>query len=1039
MHAKRYYEARFRQALQQLNKAQRRAVAHTEGPVLVIAGPGTGKTHVLSARIGRILLDTDTRADEILCLTFTDAAVRAMRHRLVELIGPEGYRVQIYTFHSFCNSIIQRHAELFSGYDLEPVSEIEQVEIVHALLAQLPPDHPLRHGRNLRHSVDQLRTFFQWMKAEHWSVAYVQQRLDEWLALLPTLPRFHYKRSSKKHNYRAGDLKKAEIARERQRIELLRQAAQLFPQYQKAMQARGRYDYHDMILWVIDAFRQNEWLLRDYQEQFQYILVDEYQDTNSAQNELVRLLADYWDVPNLFIVGDDDQSIYEFQGARLENLVELYHRYQPQIEVVVLTDNYRSSPPILQLAQQLIAHNELRLIHKLQHLSVDKVLNAAGPAAATSVSPRLVETEDPLREAIFSFQLIKQWLEEGCPAEQIAVIYARHQQADLLTELLRHSHIPFEAKRPINALDDRSVRALCLMLEWVWRVQREPDSAEALLFELLHLPCWQIPPQDLHQLARYRSTHYPTISWYQLLQPEQLSAVPALSQPQALRHAAEVLRQAERQASLMSLPHLIEQLVNQSGLLAWVLSPQAEPGQRDALWSLLAFVREEVQRRPRMHLEEFLLLLQRMDAHHLSLPVQQPAATRQAITLVTAHSAKGLEFDRVIILGCQRQMWEEERTRNHSTLYLPDTLTRSVEADFEEARRRLFYVALTRARTHLVCTWALTDTRGKEVQPTRFLQEMQPEPPWPIERPSFELVALRQLQERLMEPTTAPTIPQPDEAWLRQQLQGYVLSISALNQLLKCPLGFYYRFVLQVPVMPSAEARWGLAMHEALRRFFEQRRLHAESWPPTQALVSLFQQEMAKQRGWFTPDQWQLYLEQGSHYLSEWWDRQTHRPNHYLIERHIQGTLGQVPISGVIDRIDLSEPHQAHVIDYKLRAHKYARIHPPSPTNEYGSTFWRQLAFYQLLLEQDQQLGCHVVGTHLLFLTPNDQGHYAHYTHIFNEEELQQMRQLVETVYSRIQAFDFFTGCGQLNCPWCHRARSMERASLRDVELEELM
>ena len=145
------YNERFQRELERLNPAQRRAVEQTEGPVLVIAGPGTGKTHILGARIGRILLETDASAGNILCLTFTDAGVRAMRDRLLHFIGPEAHRVPIYTFHSFCNSIIQDNMELFGRQDLEPISDLERVELIRELIDDLPPDHPLRRNSSDRY------------------------------------------------------------------------------------------------------------------------------------------------------------------------------------------------------------------------------------------------------------------------------------------------------------------------------------------------------------------------------------------------------------------------------------------------------------------------------------------------------------------------------------------------------------------------------------------------------------------------------------------------------------------------------------------------------------------------------------------------------------------------------------------------------------------------------------------------------------------------------------------------------------------------
>ncbi|MEM6698830.1 MAG: UvrD-helicase domain-containing protein, partial [Bacteroidota bacterium] len=332
------YNKQFLAVLDQLNPAQQQAVEQIEGPVLVIAGPGTGKTHILSARIGRILMETDAQAYNILCLTFTDAGVQAMRERLLQFIGPEAHRVHIYTFHSFCNNIIQDNPAFFGSHGLEPLSDLEQIEILQGILQELPINHPLKQGRSdpffyLPH----LQDLFRLMKREYWNVELVDKQIEAFLTDLPNRPEFIYQINTSQA--KKGDLKTAQLEDMQDRMERLKAAARLFPRYTQQMKRQRRYDYEDMIIWVLNAFEKNISLLRRYQEQYLYFLVDEYQDTNGAQNKVLQKLMDFWQSPNVFIVGDDDQSIYEFQGARLKNLSDFYTRYQEDLELVFLQQN----------------------------------------------------------------------------------------------------------------------------------------------------------------------------------------------------------------------------------------------------------------------------------------------------------------------------------------------------------------------------------------------------------------------------------------------------------------------------------------------------------------------------------------------------------------------------------------------------------------------------------------------------------------------------------------------------------------------------
>jgi DNA helicase-2/ATP-dependent DNA helicase PcrA len=198
---------RFVEEYQKLNPQQRLAVDTIEGPVMVIAGPGTGKTQILASRIGKILLDTDSQPQNILCLTYTDAGVVAMRRRLSQFIGPDAYRVNIYTFHAFCNDIIQENLSLFEKTALDPISDLERIELFKNLIDTFPKNHPLKRYRgDVYYEIHNLQSLFSTMKREGWTPAFINERIDAWLADLPTRDEFVYKRAYK--GFKAGDLKK---------------------------------------------------------------------------------------------------------------------------------------------------------------------------------------------------------------------------------------------------------------------------------------------------------------------------------------------------------------------------------------------------------------------------------------------------------------------------------------------------------------------------------------------------------------------------------------------------------------------------------------------------------------------------------------------------------------------------------------------------------------------------------------------------------------------------------------------------------------
>jgi DNA helicase-2/ATP-dependent DNA helicase PcrA len=294
--------------------------------------------------------------------------------------------------------------EYFGVRNLDLVSDLERVELMQQIITKLPASHPMhRVGNSIFFDIKSLTSFFNEMKKENWTEEKVKVAVKEYLDDLPNREQYIYKQT--RNTYKKGDLKQHELDKEIERMERTTAAASLFTEYNKQMNAMGRYDFNDMIIWVIEAFKKNTFLLQHYQERFQYILVDEFQDTNGAQNELLTLLCNFWDEPNIFVVGDDDQSVFEFQGARIKNIVDFYERYKERIRIILLSDNYRSSQEVLDKANVSISNNKQRLVNAIATISFDKNVRAALPR---------FEQEDTPMPIVTSYYNIKQ--------EEIAMI-----------------------------------------------------------------------------------------------------------------------------------------------------------------------------------------------------------------------------------------------------------------------------------------------------------------------------------------------------------------------------------------------------------------------------------------------------------------------------------------------------------------------------------------------------------------------------------------------------------------------------------------
>lgn len=1016
------YTESFLRELEKLNPAQRSAVEQIEGPVMVIAGPGTGKTHILASRIGKILIETDTQAQNILCLTFTDAGVTAMRERLLQLIGPDGHRVHIYTFHSFCNAVIQDNLELFGRQDLEPLGDLEKVDLIRSLLDQLDVEHPLKRGQSDIYFYEtHLQDFFQRCKMEDWTAEYVIQQIDAWLASLPERPEYRYQR--KQGAQQKGDLKEAKIKEEQIRMQRLRAAAELYPRYETAKQAARRYDYQDMILWVLRAFETHDYLLRSYQERYLYVLVDEYQDTNGSQNEILLQLINYWETPNVFLVGDDDQSIFEFQGARLKNLTDFYTRYEKDLHTVVLSENYRSVQPFLDSAGQLIQHNQLRVIQQLQELGLNKNLKAA--AAKGQNQPHIVEYPNRISEESDIVRQIEELQKSGIPLQEIAVIYAQHRQVRNLLGLLEKKGIPYLTRRDVNILELPLIQRLRNLLDYLHHETLQPHSGEQKLFQILHAQFLGIPPVELARLSTHLS-RFPTDArppWRELLLDQDALSELNLEHANTLSNFAILLEELISDSLNEPLPVLLEKLLNRSGFLQFILAQPNHAWQIQVLHTFFQYVREECQRHPHYSLGELLHNLHRMEANRLPLALSRLSDDQVGVQLLTAHGAKGLEFKAVFMLDCVKDYWEPSNGRNSYRFSLPETLTYSGEEDATEARRRLFYVAMTRAKSFLQLSYARQDDTEKELQRALYIDELLSTEALRLEQKVLPAADILGTQLLRLQEQEKPKIAPQDRGMVEALLRDFRMSISALNTFLNCPLAFYYEYILKVPGLHNEATAYGTAVHNTLQRLFLRMLASPQRlFPSEKELLYFFEQELNRQRQQLSNASFERRLELGKRQLSRYY-------NYYYGRWHkrvkVEYTIRQVevdgvPLTGTIDKIEYYDQLRVGIIDYKTGSHDGSKLRRPSDTNPYGGTYWRQLLFYKLLFEHFDRSSRRVTFGEIAYLDPTPDGHFPVVQLSYTADDTAFMRQMIREAYTKIRKQEFYEGCGKPNCAWCN-------------------
>jgi len=704
-----------------LNKNQKEAVEAIDGCVMVVAGPGTGKTQVLGARVAHILKTTDTNAENILCLTFTEAATVALRNRLYQFVGSESHKVNIYTYHGFCNTVIQENKDLFGIQDLKPISELETIEILKRIIDDLPNNSLLkRFTGDVYYDVKTLRKLFGLMKKDGYTSNSIKKLVAQRLEDVKNDPKNYYSRKSGKFN--KGDFKINTYNAIKEGLDKLIEASELFNTYELHLKNAKRYDFDDMLSWVLKAFKSNEDLLLRYQENYLYFLVDEYQDTNGVQNDLLYTLINYWENPNVFVVGDDDQSIYKFQGANVENIFQFYKKYSKYAKLVVLDENYRSSQNILDGSNKIIKHNNERLVGKVENLN--KLIVASNPDfASIKDALNIIEYPNIFQEIVSITTKLKQLKSKNINLKDVGILYRNHNQSDDLIKFLEAEGISYNIARSQDVLAVPIIRQLNSLLTYLDLESKNLDSGQHLLFEILHF-------NNFKHLSAFHISQISTEIYRRRVNGWRLYLntiadelkINAKAKAELKLFVSDVEYWLKEMHNL-TLQSLIERVMSKMGFVARALANKEATFRIQCLKTYYNFLKEETARQPFLSLSEFLFKIELLIKNNLGLRLNKIVHGENGVNLMTVHGSKGLEFDYVFLLGCTENKWEKDK--NNLPFKLNEIIVGEPKEAAVEESRRLFYVALTRAKKHIEVSYALKNENEKELSKSLYVVELE--------------------------------------------------------------------------------------------------------------------------------------------------------------------------------------------------------------------------------------------------------------------------------------------------------------------------
>lgn len=1078
----------FDEQLSRLNNAQRAAVEHTDGPVLVIAGPGTGKTQLLSTRAAYILRHRDVLPHNILCLTFTESGAFAMRQRLVNIIGQQAYNITISTYHAFGSELISRFGDYFSDQmDAEPIDELGMHRIIAEIVEGLPFDNPLKYSERYQYDVlrtiseakqallspEDLRkvlqsneTFIKTASRHSTKVLSGLARIDK-----KSLPRFAELAKQTASLGAASPLRGVQSIGEMWQTELetaldeaadvdkttpitawknkwltknaeneyvvdgsdsirkLGALADVYEQYLQRLQAEHLYDYDDMILRAIDGLVNHPELKYQLQEQYQYIMLDEFQDTNGAQLQLVRLLTDnplYENKPNILAVGDDDQAIYAFQGADYSHMRTFQAMYE-DVFTVTLTKNYRSHAHILETAHNISDQIGERLHHFMPE--VNKTLEAAAADMPPKTAIARHEFKSDIAQFAWVTKEIAKLLKEGASADQIAVIAPRHKYLEPLVPYLAQGDIPVRYEKRENILEDIHIVQLTRISQLVLALQADDmATADSLWPEVLSYDFWQLDTETIWSL-----------SWQ--AQEKQASWLQTLHTDKATQAIASFMGQLAQLSRFETLETMLDLIIgNQSVKLGkqMYVSPfyqhyfgaARREDDQSGFWNVLSnltVLRQRLRGAMRANREMLLLkdLVSFIEGHQAAgikvLNTSPYHESQAAVQLMTAHKSKGLEFEHVFLLACVDEAWGSRTRSQTNRISLPPNLNfiRYGGATDDE-KLRLLYVAITRAKRSLYLTSYANTYDNRITSRLKYFNEVEEG------NTVRSLVLPSQYQVVSQNDTTAPNISDLQSYWtnrhiesarqatfqslLQERLDRFQLAASHISTFTDVvfagPDAFFLHTLLRFPTADTPNSVFGNIIHQTIEWLHHQQKAKGEL-PTLKQANAHFQDQLS--RAALSDNDKSLLSARGKRSIEAVLSQlgeSFHVDDEHEFNFRNQGVfLKEAHLTGKIDKLSIDRKQRTvQITDYKTgksfdtwKSGEVKLLH-----------FKQQLYFYKLLVEGSYTFADYrVTDACIQFVEPDENGKLHTLHLVFNDKEQQRLATLAQAVFARIKKLDF--------------------------------
>ncbi|MEN9582275.1 MAG: hypothetical protein RL641_229 [Candidatus Parcubacteria bacterium] len=981
----------FTNAYKSLNTAQKQAVDTTEGPVMVVAGPGTGKTQILALRIANILKKTDTQADGILCLTFTNSGVEAMRRRLRTYIGPDAGKINVTTYHAFGTKLIE---EFYSVIGLPHVpSALDDTDTL-SLFDHILNEHEwtyLRPRSNSAMYYRDLKSLISLLKRERMSPDVFLREVEKEIAMLAKDPTNISSRGETK-----GQLNK-ETQNKIEGLERMRETVRFYELYEVEKRERNAMDYDDILSYMTEIVRESEDVRATLRERYLYVLVDEHQDSSGVQNEFLKIIWGDVEAPNIFVVGDDRQLIYGFGGASLSHFEEFVRTFEGTKQITLI-ENYRSSQTILDTADKLL--ESVLAKGKLQSNSKHK-----HPVC-------LMETMYPRDEILQAGLFFKEKIADGTLPKDCALIVPKNVQVRSAVAILRDMGLPASSTQSLRLFDVAEFDFFITILNILNDPYDTVSIAEAVLD-----PISGIPPLSAHQFLHEADSRKLSVDSFG--GKNGIQSLFAESDPISLfgRKLSKLFDDTSGKSLYSTL-----QIIGNDFFLETTFDPEAYVKRIEIIRSMIHLANTLEERNPKVSLKDYLLYIERLQEYGENIPLAV-FGTNDGIQVMTLHGSKGLEFDAVWIAHMnERALMSGKRM----AFTLPESVKERLEKKDQEVAKRELYVAITRAKRFCTLSFAKMSHKGSEEHLAAIIEAL---PNDALEFMVCEAESLEPIEYVTSRRQENPTITKEVlQKMVAEKYHDTKVSVTLLNAFFECPWKWYFRNFLQVPEPLTESLQFGSIVHGAIERIVK-----SENQPTKKDIDLAVSEEITKSRitqanviKKFTKDATAAVTRFADNSFADLWSLRES-------EKALSCRDSEVPellITGKIDLLESDDGGSVRVTDFKTGKTKSAKDVEKLDEENRLSDYLRQLAMYSYLIENSQKGRQTVEASRLYFVEENDMRKALYQTTI-GEEHIESLRKDISDYDSELKNGTWTErpcywksyGGKETECQYCKRAK----------------